>query len=91
MTLMGNGILGDSIGTVMRGVARNVPALIALIVEARTRFECGHLRGSPNSVGPKVVEIVGVVVWCVSSLWGWAEGLIGSGLANRSDVSGLQK
>lgn len=31
MTLMGNGALGDSIGTVMRGIATNVPALTAFI------------------------------------------------------------
>lgn len=31
MTLMGNGALGDSIGTVMRGIQTNVPALIAFI------------------------------------------------------------
>merc|ERR1719491_797874 len=31
MTLLGNGTLGDSIGTVMRGVAQNPGALIALI------------------------------------------------------------
>lgn len=31
MTLMANGTLGDSIGTVMRAIARNTPALIALL------------------------------------------------------------
>jgi len=32
MTLLANGTLGDSIGTVMRGVARNVPALTTFIL-----------------------------------------------------------
>jgi len=32
MTLTANGTLGDSIGTVMRGIARNVPALIVFFV-----------------------------------------------------------
>merc|ERR1719265_2700538 len=31
MTLTANGLFGDSVGTVARGIARNVPALIAFL------------------------------------------------------------